>query len=1092
MNNLLLSSSVVNKLDVQTLVVFDSRLEDLTTLSNALLPGVIGHKIPVSANGIEVITELLTTTGARRLAIVAHGEPGVVHLGAEAIDREILNARSGLLQEWGIDSIDLYACEVGKGKTGLEFLRLLSDVTGAVVSGTTVLLGKVEVGSNWSLDVATADWDGSPIFDVDALREYPANLAINVTVASGAAPVEGGTIGTFLINLNEPAPVGGLVVNFAATGGTATTQTDYSFSAGNNITALTANSFTIAAGQTSAVLNVVAVADTVLDPNETVVLSILDGSGYTLTNSFAITADSPLNSFPNQPLSITTGDFNGDGKADLVMGGGYGDNFSVVLGNGDGSFGINTNFNIAFDPQERKNLNFNFSFVTGDFNGDGKTDLVTDNSNGGNVSLLLGNGDGSFGTAANFTIRGNKYVTAITTGDFNGDGKTDLVTGNGYGDNVSVFLGNGSRGLGIATDFAAGSSVISVATGDFNGDGKSDLITTNLLSRNASVLLGNGDGSFGSPTNIAVGSNPTNIFLGDFNGDSKTDLVANNSIDRSLSVLLGNGDGSFGNATNIAVGFETSDISLEDFNGDGNTDLVTYSSGAMNNRVSVLLGNGNGSFRTSTNFSVPSVNGDSFVAGEFNSDDRIDLALFNNNINDGAPGFSLLLNEFASAALAIVDTPPQRNNRAPIVATSLTNQTVNQGQLISFAVPTNAFSDPDEGDVLTYSVVLANGNPLPTWLTFNPETRTFSGTATAADVGTLDLQVKATDLGGLIASSNFGLTIAPVATPTNKSYKFNLTSNKSDRINEIGLFLTDSTGKVNGVAPTDTVNFQQAALSNATVIFSSIFNSPNGFNQNLLTRTLNSLQLPADTNIGFYAIQQATTDEVIAGASAKVIFGTSNNPSLKANDITGTPLTLNFRSPDSNSALNLDLTIQQASDTVPVGALTQGIQPGYSIDLSAIATPTAKATFTIYREAAYNNTIGFYKANADGSIVDESGKTLKPSDGAAYVAAAVKNAIRVGTNLSVANQSTASFDVVLDKSIYMPILVSDGTLAEANSGAKLNQTYTSFLGANSDRTDHVRLLGDNTFGFEDLANGGDRDFNDMIVKVTIAPITAAG
>jgi Domain of unknown function (DUF4347)/FG-GAP-like repeat/FG-GAP repeat len=568
MNNLLLSSSVVNKLDVQTLVVFDSRLEDLTTLSQALLPRVIGHKIPVSANGIEVITELLTKTGARRLAIVAHGEPGVVHLGAEAIDREILNARSGLLQEWGIDSIDLYACEVGKGKTGLEFLRLLSDVTGAVVSGTTVLLGKVEVGSNWSLDVATADWDGSPIFDVDALREYPANLAINVTVASGAAPVEGGTIGTFLINLNEPAPVGGLVVNFAATGGNATTQTDYSFSAGSNITALTANSFTIAAGQTSAVLNVVAVADTVLDPNETVVLSILDGAGYTLTSSFNPTAGFDLPS--PAPLSITTGDFNGDGKTDLVMGNGYGDNVSVVLGDGNGGFGTATNFAAGTRIIDVGGV-LTTQVVTGDFNSDGKIDLVTANYGNKNVSVVLGNGNGGFGQPTSFIVEFNPL--AVTTGDFNSDGKTDLVTANYGNKNVSVLLGSGNGGFGIATNFAVGSGPASVATGDFNGDGKTDLVTANAGDKNVSVLLGSGNGGFGIATNFAVGLYPASVATGDFNGDGKTDLVTANVGDKNVSVLLGSGNGGFGAATNFAVGFIPGNILLGDFNGDGNTDL---------------------------------------------------------------------------------------------------------------------------------------------------------------------------------------------------------------------------------------------------------------------------------------------------------------------------------------------------------------------------------------------------------------------------------------------------------------------------------------------------------------------------------------
>ena len=113
-----LFTTIVATKAIQTLVVFDSWLEDLATLDAALLPGSIGFTITASANGIETITTLLSMTGARRLAIVAHGEPGVVHLGSGSIDLAMLEARSGLLQEWGVDSIDLYACEVAKGDGG--------------------------------------------------------------------------------------------------------------------------------------------------------------------------------------------------------------------------------------------------------------------------------------------------------------------------------------------------------------------------------------------------------------------------------------------------------------------------------------------------------------------------------------------------------------------------------------------------------------------------------------------------------------------------------------------------------------------------------------------------------------------------------------------------------------------------------------------------------------------------------------------------------------------------------------------------------------------------------------------------------------
>ena len=135
-NNNLCATIAATKV-VQTLVVFDSRLEDIATLNALLLAGSIGFTITASADGIETITTLLSITGARRLAIVAHCEAGVVHLGSGSIDLAMLQARSGLLQEWAVESIDLYGYEVAKGDVGGDFVRLLAELTGATVTAAT-------------------------------------------------------------------------------------------------------------------------------------------------------------------------------------------------------------------------------------------------------------------------------------------------------------------------------------------------------------------------------------------------------------------------------------------------------------------------------------------------------------------------------------------------------------------------------------------------------------------------------------------------------------------------------------------------------------------------------------------------------------------------------------------------------------------------------------------------------------------------------------------------------------------------------------------------------------------------------------------
>ncbi|MCZ8247968.1 VCBS repeat-containing protein, partial [Microcystis sp. LE19-195.1E] len=207
------------------------------------------------------------------------------------------------------------------------------------------------------------------------------------------------------------------------------------------------------------------------------------------------------------------------------------------------AFSAATNFTVGSGP---------YSVTVRDFNNDGKMDLAVANRGGNNVSVLLGTGTGSFGTATNFSVGAGPY--SVTVGDFNGDGKLDLAVANFYNNNVSVLLGTGTGSFGTATNFSVGAGPLSVTVGDFNGDGKSDLAVANRYGNNVSVLLGTGTGSFGTATNFSVGAGPFSVTVGDFNGDGKSDLATANLYSSNVSVLLGTGTGSFGAATNFTVG----------------------------------------------------------------------------------------------------------------------------------------------------------------------------------------------------------------------------------------------------------------------------------------------------------------------------------------------------------------------------------------------------------------------------------------------------------------------------------------------------------------------------------------------------------
>ncbi|MEG4215049.1 DUF4347 domain-containing protein [Microcoleus sp. Pol14C6] len=332
------------------------------------------------------------------------------------------------------------------------------------------------------------------------------------------------------------------------------------------------------------------------------------------------------------PLSIGTGDFNGDGFPDLAVINLNSRDISILLGTGTGSFGTPTNL---FNPgNEVPN-----SIAVRDFNGDSKLDLAVANpisgANGNFVSIRLGTGTGTFGNPTNFGQGINPR--SIAAGDFNGDSKLDLVTAPLSGNNLSILLGDGTGSFSTPVSINTGAS-LTIATADFNSDGKVDLVTSNnSATNNISVLLGDGTGNFSAPVNFSAGTGNHFVVTGDFNGDSKLDLAASNSGSNNVSVLLGDGTGNFGTATNFSVGSSPESVITGDFNGDGQTDLAASNGG--DNNVSVLLGGGTGSFSTAVNFSVGTLPR-SIAAGDFNADGKLDLATPNFTSKD----VSILLN----------------------------------------------------------------------------------------------------------------------------------------------------------------------------------------------------------------------------------------------------------------------------------------------------------------------------------------------------------------------------------------------------------------------------------------------------------------
>ena len=551
----------------------------------------------------------------------------------------------------------------------------------------------------WCALVAPAAWAQSPTATALAISStsvpYESPIVLTATVTSGGAPVTAGLV----LFCNASAPVcennsalglAQLTSSTAASPGTATLKVGsgplgthsykavfrpnhlYASSTSNTVSYSVVGTYASQSSLASSgsvgnyTLNatVTGVGSIFIGPTGTV--SYLDTSAgnhllgtsslgtATLSDAFVEAPDSPFaiatSTTTRRSVAIASAYLDSDNNLDVVTGD-YAQTVTVLLGNGDGTFKPKVNYPGCPSGVALK-------ILLADFNRDGNTDVALGCSDGtnGSLTILLGNGDGTFQTPTSFTAGD---VAGIAIGDFNGDGILDFAVSNHQQQNVMYFAGNGDG------TFASGVVVLSppaelhdVVVGDYNSDGKQDLVYAINTAQTSSPLsdlfiaTGNGDGTFNTPVLIAstIGEFLT---TGDLNGDNIPDVVSTTitgtppNVGSSLFVLIGKGDGTF-NTPVIYTSDIPSDPHITDVNDDGKPDIIAGGSfGAL-----VYLGNGDGTFQA---YTEPAIGNFALTyavqAGDFNNDGDADLIGTDADSPRAAVALSQILQTASSTAL---------------------------------------------------------------------------------------------------------------------------------------------------------------------------------------------------------------------------------------------------------------------------------------------------------------------------------------------------------------------------------------------------------------------------------------------------------
>jgi hypothetical protein len=759
------------------------------------------------------------------------------------------------------------------------------------------------------------------------------------------------------------------------------------------------------------------------------------------------------------PYAMAAGDFTGKGNLDVVaadFGGNlvngrvtYNNTVGVLLNNGDGTFKPVQQYTVGTGP---------LSVAIGDFNGDGKLDLAVSSYESGatfadnvaRLSILLGNGDGTFQSAL---ITKLARPGKLAVGDFNGDGKLDLVMNDSYspdGCQIAVLFGKGDGTFQspviVPVPDAANTVATNIVVADLRKNGKLDLVVPTTMGNNVgdsddvvAILLGNGDGTFQPPVNYAVNTNPGPVAVADFDGDGKLDLAVSNicgtggsygncEAPSTVSVLLGNGDGTFQSQNTWTVGYGGFSIATADVNGDGNLDLVVPN--AYDSTLTILYGTGYGGFIEETyaygNQAI------SLVAGQLSKGGAgsADMVLGNWNSYKGST-ITAMLNE-AGTHVTLASSPNPSNSGQAVTFTARVAASVTGAG----STPTGSVTFKDGSTVLgsaslvsgvatfststlpagTDSIVAAysgdtNFNPnnatLVQTVTGGKQSFTLSASPTAVTVaqgasGTSTITVVPT--GGFSGK----VTLVASGLPTGVTAVFS----PNPAVSTSTLTLTASATAATGTT-TVTITGTSGSLSATTTIKLTVNPStPGGFTLTALPKSLTVTQGKSGTS--------AITIKPTGGFSGNVALVATGLPTGVTAVFSPNPATTT-----STLTLTVNATAATGTTTVTITGTSGSLSATTTIKLTVKTAPLGNFTLT-----ALPKTLTVAQGSSGTSTI-----TIKPTNGFAQKVILTASGLPTGV--------TASFSPT---SVTPPTTTTSTLTLKVSSSAAVGATTITLTG----------------------------------------------